>query len=126
MSEDDLTQWWSAYDEPAGTPPPDGVWAAAVEVALAPASEVDVSLYEQAPAQVSGPVPEDAGYDGAGVEVPDEDQELFVVIDEPSGADGLDLDPATDTLASDPFGDDPFDIDAAGTDDWQLDDPGDF
>lgn len=64
MSDNDLTQWWSAYDDPAGSAPPTNSWDAALDAALDPASDVDFALYESAPAEVSGVTADDDAPDG--------------------------------------------------------------
>lgn len=104
MSDDDLAQWWSAYDDPAGSAPPEDLWASALDTALDPATDVDFALFD-APAEVSGTTGDDAdgvdtGLDADGAETG-----------------GFDDEPAVDTDLSVTIDDDPAD----GDDDWGTD-----
>lgn len=136
MSDDDLTQWWSAYDDPAGSAPPADSWDAALDAALDPASEVDFALYEPAPAEVSGvTVDDDAldGFDPAGLDPAGTDTDT-VEWNDPATADdlsvALDDDPAgddwPDPLDTDTLGSDPLDTDSLDNDPLDTDSLGDF
>ncbi|MFZ2510847.1 MAG: hypothetical protein WAW85_07135 [Gordonia sp. (in: high G+C Gram-positive bacteria)] len=122
MSDNDLTQWWAAYDDPAGSAPPTDAWDAALVTALDPASDVDFALYESVPAEVAGVTADDLPTDSlpdhmdtdhtdTGTAAWDDslpETDLSVTLDD--DLPGSDDDwPDVDPLDSDPLDTDPLD-----------------